>query len=302
MEEKAVYIGGQMREIWLDLGELGWSMYLSAHLRWLRQQGKKAEAVMTLEGRECLYEGLVKNIFSLHWKDKKGMEPDCFGFYGLPDHKLRAYFNAKVPAGYQLSETQPLTGWSWMEIFKNEMIFEPYPYKDKSLNNLSKIIAMKEILVFPRYREAKPFCYKNLPKTFYVILVMRLCDEFPKCTIRTMGTKEGAYDITKEEIGRCNYINHIGKTPTIQALIDRCQCALGAVGSQSAPPKIMLLQNVPTFMIGHTRKRHQEEENWGKAKCGFCELGTSIDSYNKFHSWDCINEIVKFFKEIHEKK
>ena len=292
-----------MKEIFLDIGELGWSMYLSAHLRWRKEHIMSNWAVMTLPGRDCLYEGMVDKIFHAHWKHKENQllrDRDCFGFYGLPDYKLRAYFNAKVPAGYQIPESQPLGAFSREEIFKGKMIFKPYPYKDKSLNNLSKSIAMKEILVFPRYRDAKPFCVKNLPKTFYTNLVSKLCDEFPKYIIRTMGTREGAYNITyNHELGwvkRPNYMNHIGKTPTIQALIDRCQCAIGAVGSQSAPPKLMLLQNVPTFMIGHTRKRHQEEENWGKAKCGFWEIG--LDDYNKFYSWECIDEIVKFFKEV----
>ncbi len=295
-----------MREIFLDCGELGWSLYLSGHLRYLKAKGKLANAVMTLPGRDCLHEGLVKNIYQAHWGYKESQllkEQDCFGFLGLPDFKLRAYFNARVPDGYQLSETQPLTGGSWKEIFKGEMIFEPYPYKDESLNNLNKTIAMKEILVFPRYRDAMPFCLKNLPKAFYTSLISRLCEEFPEYIIRTMGTKEGAHNISYEpgELGvnRPNYINHIGKTPTIQALIDRCQVAVGAVGSQSAPPKITLLQSVPTFMIGHTRKRHQEEENWGKAKCGFWEIG--FLDYRDFYDGKCIDEIVEFFKGIHEK-
>jgi len=289
-----------MKEIFLDIGELGWSMYLSAHLRWRKEHIISNWAVMTLPGRDCLYEGLVDKIFHVHWKHEENQLPkdqDCFGFYGLPDHELRAYFNAKIPAGYQLSDRQPLTGWSWMEIFKNEMIFKPYPYKDKSLASLSETIGMKEILVFPRYRKAKPFCYKNLPKAFYTSLIIKLCDEFPEYIIRTMGTKEGAYNITySDELGwakRPNYINHVGHTPNIQAFIDRCQCAVGAVGSQSAPPKIMLLQGVPTYMIGHTRKRHQEEENWCNTRCGFWETG----DYNNFYDEKCIDAIVEFFRE-----
>ena len=290
-----------MKEIFLDIGELGWSLYLSAHLRWLKTQGKLADAVMCLPGRECFYEGLVDKIFQLEWKRRaERLAQDCFGFYGLPDHKLRAYFNARVPAGYQLSEEQPLTGFSWKDIFKDEMIFEPYPYKNKSLAKLSETIAMKEILVFPRYRDAFPFSVKNLSRTFYVSLISKLCDEFPDYIIRTMGTKGGAWNITYDYsdpgVAKPNYINHIGKTPTIQALIDRCQCAVGAVGSQSAPPKIMLLQGVPTYMIGDSRKRHQEEENWMETRCGFWEIG--IQDYNKFYSWECIEEIVEFFKEI----
>lgn len=190
-----------MKEIFLDIGELGWSLYLSGHLRWLKEQSKPADAVMTLEGRDCLHEGLVDKIFHAHWGYKESQllkQQDCFGFYGLQDHKLRAYFSTKIPPSYKLSDRQPLTGWSWMEIFKNEMIFEPYAYKDKELAKLGESIAMKEILVFPRYRDAKPFCYKNLPKTFYMSLIGKLCDEFPKYTIRTMGTKEGAHNITYE--------------------------------------------------------------------------------------------------------
>jgi len=290
-----------MKEIYLDVGELGWSLYLSAHLRWRKDTWQLADAVMTLEGRDCLYEGLVDKIFHAEWGYKESQllkQQDCFGFYGLPDHKLRAYFNARVPAGYQLSESQPLVGGSWTEIFKDEMIFEPYPYKDESLGRLSENIAMKEILVFPRFRDAPPFCLKNLPKAFYTSLVTRLCTEFPEYTIRTMGTKEGAHNITYEPdalgVAKSNYINHIGKTPTIQALIDRFQCAIGAVGSQSAPPKFALLHDVPTFMIGHSKQRHQEEENWGKAKCGFWETG----DYNNFYDEKCIDAIVEFFKGV----
>ncbi|KKK55135.1 hypothetical protein LCGC14_3077610, partial [marine sediment metagenome] len=141
-----------MKEIWLDIAELGWSMYLSAHLRWRKEQIKSNWAVMTLPGRDCLYEGLVDKIYHAHLKFKESIEPDCFGFFGMPDYQLRAYFNARVPAGYQIAESQPLESMSREEIFKGQMIFKPYPYKDKSLNNLSSIIAMKEILVFPRYR------------------------------------------------------------------------------------------------------------------------------------------------------
>jgi hypothetical protein len=291
-----------MKDIFLDIGEAGWSLYLSAHLRWLRAQGQAVPAVMTLPARDCLYEGLVDKIFHAHWKYKEALllqDQECFGLYGLPGYKLRAYFNAKVPAGYEIPESQSLDAMSREEVFKDEMIFKPYPYKDKSLANLSETIAMKEILVFPRYRDAFPFSVKNLSKTFYVSLISKLCDEFPDYTIRTMGTREGAWNITYDYsdpgVAKPNYINHVGKTPTFQALIDRFQVAIGTVGSQSFTPKLALLQGIKSFMIGHTRKRHQEEENWGNAECGFWEIG--IRDYNKFYSWECIEEIVEFFKE-----
>ena len=290
-----------MKEIFLDIGELGWSLYLSGHLRWLKKHAEPAPAVMTLSARDCLYEGLVDKIFHAHWKHSENRllaEQECFGFYGLPDYKLRDYFNAQVPDGYHVSETQPLGAYFWRELYKDEMIFEPYPYKDESLANLSKTIAMKEILVFPRCRDGI-FRLRNLSKAFYASLISKLCDEFPDYMVRTMGTKQGAHSISykPDELGIANpnYINHIDKTPTIQSLIDRFQVAVGAVGSQSFPPKLALLQEVPTFMIGHSMERHCREENWSNTLCGFWEIG--LEDYNDFYSEKCIDEIVTFFKE-----
>jgi len=274
-----------MREIFLSVGELGWALYLSAHLRWRKKQGKLVDAVMCLPGQDCLYEGLADKIFHAHWKHKEGIEQECFGFYGLPDYKLRAFFNAKVPAGYEVAKSQPLQALSREEIFPGQMIFKPYPSK----TNGEKVY----ILVFPRCRPAYPFSIKDLPKEFYIKLINTLCDEFQDKLITAVGTKDGAYNIT--EIKRDNYMNFVGKTPTIQELIDMLQISFGAVGSQSAPPKIALLQGVPTYMIGHTKKRHQNEENWSNTRCGFWEIG--FGDYNDFNDEKCIDAIVEFFKK-----
>jgi hypothetical protein len=111
--------------------------------------------------------------------------------------------------------------------------------------------------------------------------------------VRTIGTKDGAYNI---EIERTNYINWIGRSASLQDLIDRCQSAVAAVGSQSAPPKISLLQGVPTFIIGHQEKRHARTENWMNTKVGFYEIGKR--RYSTFNSRTCARKIVKFVRNV----
>lgn len=81
---------------------------------------------------------------------------------------------------------------------------------------------------------------------------------------------------------------------SIQDLIDRCQVADVAIGSQSAPPKITLLQGVPTFIIGNERVRHVDLENWMKTKVGF--YGVTKETYLNFDFSKCINEIKLFVR------
>jgi len=133
---------------------------------------------------------------------------------------------------------------------------------------------------------------RNLPLGFYVNLIERLCSEFPKYRVRTIGTTQAAYDIN---INKVNYVNWVGKSESLQDMIDRCQTAVAAVGSQSGPPKIALFQGVPTFMIGHQRHRHMVNENWSKTRVEFVEIKN--DNYADFDKTKCIDQIVSFIKE-----
>lgn len=280
-----------MKEVFLDVGELGWSLYLSAHIRWLKRQGRAMLAVMVLPERECLYEGLADTIFNPpeeFYKDFDLAQQSCFHFYNTRSSglRLRRYFNPRLPSGYYISETQSLDDKVKQRGYRKEMIFEPYSYK-------TILKGRKEILVFPRYRRGGHFKWRNLPKIFYIDLVNRLCNEFKDCIIRTLGTVSGAYNAI--EIPKNNYVNFVGKTPSLQMVIDRCQIAIGAVGSQSAPLKLTLLQKIPTFMIGHDQKRHVEEENWSGTRVGFRKIDKR--GYNEFKSEKCIADIVSFFKE-----
>jgi len=279
-----------MKEVFLDVGELGWSFYLSAHMRWLKENNCPVPAVMVLSGREALYENIASTILKVpdeFYKDFFERPQDCFTLYGMSGMKLRNYFNLQLPENYVVSKSQPLDCHGYNQIYVGKMLFTSYSYE-------TKLRGKREILVFPRARMASPFRQRNLPKAFYITLINRLCEEFKHLIIRTIGTKTGAYDIT--EIQKSNYINFVGKTPTIQAIIDRCQIAICSIGGTSSLPKLAMLQGVPSFIIGHEPERFRIQENWRNTKMEF--FFVSKGQYSNFDFGNCIAKIISLIKEV----
>ena len=284
-----------MKELFLDIGELGWSLYLSAHMKWLKANRQPVPGVMTLPGRECFYEEITSEIYMVpdsFYKDFDGNLQNCFGIYGVSIENLKAYFNLKLSWKYRISTYQPLNCGNWRRVFEGQMLFKSYP-------NKIKFVEGKEILVFPRHRKKLPFASRNLPRVFYIDLLIRLCDENKDCVIKTIGTISGAYNITKNEVARDNYENWVGKTANLQAAIDRFQIAICTIGGTSSLPKLALLQGVPSFIIGHEPKRFKTDENWLDTKVGFYEVPTIEYTilYTMVHSKDCINKIIDFVEE-----
>ena len=273
-----------MKEAFVDIGELGWSLCLSAHTRWLKRQGQPVALTMTFSDRMCLYEGLADEVRAVpvNFNQKFGHGvASGFGLEQITAGEMRAYFNEALAPQYFVSAKMSFR--CVKPIFSGQVIFAPYPYKANHSDR-------NEILIFPRYRNSVK---RNIPKLFYINLINLICDEFPDCFVRAIGTANGAYDIY--EISKNNYINWVGKSESIQNLIDSCQSAIVAVGSQSAPPKISLLQGVPTFIMGHERKRHITNDNWMMTKVAFYEMRG--DSYDNFDSADCMDKIIDFIKE-----
>jgi len=271
---------------YIDIGELGWSLYLSAHIRWLKNNTNSSVAIITYPARRCLYEELADIIIDVpedFYKLFDIKDQNCFGLFNVSYEHLKSFFMFHVPLGYRIPSDFILTC-RWF--FGDRVEYAPYPYS-------KKLEGRKEIFVFPRCRRSKKVHIRNLPEQFYSELVKLLCSEFPNITVRTLGTLGGAYDIKSD---KSNYINWIGKTKTIQELVDLFQVARVTVGSQSAPPKLALLQNIPTFMIGHQRERHIKNENWMGTKVGFFKI--EFEDYEDFDNPKCLDEIVRFIKEI----
>jgi len=275
------------RLAFVDIGELGWSLYLTAHVRWLKKNTDSQVIIISLPDRKCLYQEFADEIVDIpeafYKKYDLGIQ-DCFGLAYVNQSELRAFFLPYVPKGYCLARYVQLgCDKDASVVFNNRFIYAPYKYSKPPDDG-------KEIIIFPR-RRLGIYEARNLPERFYLNLIERLCDEFPKLIIRTIGTKNGAYNM---KIDRFNYINWIGRGESVQDMIDKCQSAVVAVGSQSAPPKISLLQGVPTFMIGHQKGRHTIGENWMKTKAGFYEIGKK--AYAKFNVDDCIVKTISFIR------
>jgi len=269
----------------IDVGELGWSIYITAHLRWLKQNSTfDSVAVITYPDRQCSYEGLADIILDVpkEFYEKFDIQKqECFGLKETPPETLLDFFKPFTPEGYYLSKYFLC---HCVLPFGDRMIYEPYSYSKTTEDK-------NEILVFPRYRADKHFTRRNLPELFYMRLVEKLCDEFPHLTVRTVGITGGAYTL---DVKRKNYINSVGNG-TLQDLIGFCQVAICAMGGASAPPKIALLQGVPTFVVGHERVRLTMVENWMSTKVGFYDV--LVGGYAGINVKDCIDKVVTFVRE-----
>lgn len=279
------------KEFFLDIGELGWSLYLSAHIRWLKDQENMTAAVMTYPDRECLFRNVADRVLNLpsYFYERFNTEMQgCAKIKRVAKGIFREFFLNYNPDGYNLRSDLLWVDFSY---FKGKAIYKSYP--------VSTIIEPrpqrpKEILIFPRARRAPGYKNRNLPSDFYRDLIYALCREFNNRIVRSIGVPKGAWSIF------CpypNYINSVHPKNTIQGIIDFCDNAIAAVGAQSAPPKLALLQGVPTFMIGHQKGRHTVGENWMKTAAGFFEIDKK--EYSRFNNPDCIKQVISFIKEHH---
>lgn len=275
----------------IDIGELGWSLYLSAHIRWLKKNSDSMIAVIGFPDRRCLYAGLADDIIDVpkaFYKKYDLNMQDSHKIRKVGWDELETFFESCVPKGYRFAKRNEYS----IKIISDSRIFMPYKYSKLPEDGEGGYMRT-EILIFPRCRTHPLWARRNLSEKFYLELIERLCDEFPKLTVRTIGTKRSAYDIMTD---RFNYINWVGKSKSLQDMIDRCQTAIAAVGSQSALPKISLLQDVPTFIIGHQKERHIGRENWMNTKIGFYEIAKK--DYAELKNKDCIRAVVAFVKEV----
>lgn len=273
-----------MKLAFMDIGELGWSMYVAAHVRWHKEKTDNKVAVMTYPDRRCLYEGLadvVIDVPATFYSTIDVRRQNCLGIQKVMPNVLKSILSPHLTDGYRVPDYFVMR---CKYPFEDKLIFKPYRYS-------RKIEGPKEIMIFPRHRTGGWYSFRNLPEEFYVRLIERLCAEFPEFSVRTIGTANAAYDMNMD---KTNYINWVGRTRSLQDMIDRCQTAVAAVGSQSGPPKIALLQGIPTFMIGHQRQRHMEGENWSKTRVEFVKI--KDNNYANFDKEECINRIASFIR------
>lgn len=278
----------------VDIGELGWSLLLSAHVRWYKKNTDYSMVVMTYPDRKCLYQGLVDRILDVpedFYTRFPTQKQSCFGIHRVSGGTLKKYFESRLPKGYLFPFPEGLFLGKVAGMEKLKYVWEPYSCSKKLVRPDGK----REILVFPRCRRGSEFDKRNLSEEFYVELIRKLCVTFPNHIIKAIGSPAGAYTISKQKYKLPpNYGNMVVPGADLQDMINRCPLAVAAVGAQSAPPKISLLQGVPTFMIGHEKNRHTVTDNWMKTKVGF--YSTLKMRYKTVDTKDCLDKIIVFIK------
>ena len=279
----------------VDVGELTYSLYLSAHLRWLKKNTNDSLVVVTLPDRKCLYEDSADLILDVPWGflEKFKSEQNCFGVRLTSRGELKGYFKKMIPTDYVIPENFYFN--CNLDFLLNKTIYEPYKYN-------GKLEGKERILIFPRYRNHPAFSYANLPRTFYVELIEALCDVYPDREVKTIGLNIGSFNLN--EIKKTNYINGVRESVNLQGLIDECQLAVAAIGGVSSLPRVSLLQGVPTFVVGIQKKRFTEDDNWLKTKVGFYEIieierGREIvkEYFDNFKFKECKDEIIEFLRK-----
>ena len=94
-----------MKKMYVDVGELGWSLYLSGHMRWLKEHTDDYIAVTTHADRHCLYNRVVDAVYSVpddfYTKFRRGREV-FFGLRGVSATELSDYFAKRINSKYEL--------------------------------------------------------------------------------------------------------------------------------------------------------------------------------------------------------
>jgi len=296
-----------MMKLYYDVGEIGWSMYLAAHIRFLKENSEPA-GVICSEAKRVFYRGAASEILTLppEWKEKFGSLLSDGGHLYNPrtgrrvkDHSIiseplrNAYPNYEIVTRYGT--------------FPDSRTFAPYEHSEEAEKFCRDTFGeRKVIMVFPRCRASK-FKGRNIPRKHWEVIINSLCRSFPDRIVASFGSLNGAYgDI---DVQHENFTSLVGKNDSLSLdwMVALCNTgtASAAVGNQSGPVKMTLLCGTPTFIFGHEEKRHTVEENWAGTRVGFHNVGAllpwdrkaSFGGYRIRNIQKLIAEITAFIKE-----
>jgi len=283
--------------LFYDCGELGWSLYLLGHLNWLIKERHATNlSICTYRNRRFLYEHLPMEVLTIPYgmsEEIKGLDMDGTHLFShdtqerIHNNYLINLFEYYYGDEYVINETYGK--------FQDGSIHESLNSSDQMLSAANIILDYKKcILVFPRKRKGK-FGKRNLPERFYIELVNRIHKEFKKIKVVSIGLPSSSYKLSNS-ISHKNFIDLTTYDKDLMlelvfALLNTGKI-IASVGSQSALPKVSLLQKVPTYMIGHEKLRHTKIDNWMNTECGFYELDRSyIININ-----NCVDHFIKWVK------
>ena len=285
-------------KVFYDISELGWSMYLAAHLKYCHSRGEKV-GIITHPGKYVLYRDCVDLMLPLpdeYNEMFKDMPSDGNHLFNpqtntrLKDHKI---LSAPFKKAYPQYKANLVTTYNK---FEKQRTFEKYKH-NKNIERLCRTIMDNYkscILIFPRQRNSKFQC-RNISEDEWLLIAHELCDKFKNDKIISIGTLDGALTL---KIDKNNFTDLVGfnDSKTLDMLVAFCNTKLAraAVGNQSGTVKMTLLSGTPTFMFGDEKQRHMVTENWANTKCGFYECQRTANRYIIGNVTNMVKRIVEF--------
>ena len=264
--------------LYYDIGELGWSMYLAAHLKH-RHRGGTSVSVIAPEAKEVFYRDCTREILPLpeEWNNRFGRYPsDGTHLYNpRTRRRIRDQRVLSEPFRDAYPDHDIVTAYSR---FEGERIFEPYCHSRAAEELCAEQLGESPvILIFPRRRSGK-FKGRNIPRSQWEHITDTLCEVFTDCTVVAVGSAGGAWNNLRIRSSR--FINLVGwdDSRTLDMMVALCNTkqAVAAVGNQSGTVKITLLCGTPTYIFGHEKERHTTEENWAGTAVGFWEVSSRV--------------------------
>lgn len=286
-----------------DISELGWSMYLAAHLKYLKQKGKRV-GIICPKAKEVLYRDSAEIILPIPrlYTDKfRKMMSDGNHLFD-PDRNVRIRDQRLISTPFRRAypKFNMITRYSK---FENERVFAPYKHS-KSIEEFcyQKFANTPVIIVFPRHRDSKFKC-RNIPRSGWINIIRNLCKAYPKACIISIGSISGAYDININESNYHNFVKH-SDDETLDMLVCLCNTnqAVATVGNQSGTVKIALLCKTPTYIFGDEEDRHIRHENWSNTSVGFWKAKSTVNGYNIPNFNDMISDIIQFINKHYKGK
>lgn len=268
---------GQPR-LFYDIGELGWSIYLAAHLKYLDRQGETA-SVIAPAAREVFYRDCASEIVPLpeSWIERFGGYPADGNHLYDPRARRRIRDQALLsePFREEWPDREIVTEYSR---FEGERVFEPYRHSEKAAETCADLFGEdRVIVVFPRRRSGK-FGGRNIPRRQWDRIAGAICEAFPEHVVVAMGSRGGAWPELRVDSPRFRNLVGWNDSLTLDLLVALCNTgqASAAVGNQSGTVKMTLLCGTPTYIFGHERHRHTVEENWAGTAVGFWEVSSRL--------------------------
>ena len=272
--------------LYISLGEFGYSILLRFFIANLKD---KKVSVLCRNKYQELYKDLCKVIIADDYFEQRFSKYPTSGWYPFIDRCLwHEYLNKKYRSDYEIKQLS----------VKIETLFMHYTRKIP-IKYTNKRIEKPAIVVCSRIKyidkENKNYeCNKrNIPKSYYLTIIRKLCKKYPNYDVISIGVPEGSFNFP--EIKHINFKDMVGELKTVQDTINvfnrNCVC----IASQSAFSFLCFNQGVPVFTIGENEYLYTRSDLCNEGDV-FYNIG-GLENYGTFNIDKCCKSIEGFIND-----